>query len=109
MSMTKKEQRELESLRREVASLKLALEGRKPSDVFFLAGDRVRGAPFFLPEHEPLFIGGVQARLTESGWVEIHADDVLTVLPQASNAIKIHAERKWRPAFLPEKKKEDAP
>lgn len=94
--MNKKEAMELEQLRRENATLKRQLEGREKSPVYFRAGDRVNGPQFFLPERESVYFGGMNVRLDEDGWVIIIADDVLNVVPQASNALKLFSETRFR-------------
>lgn len=96
MSMTKKEAAELEQLRRENDALRKQLEGQQKSTIHFRVGDRIDGPLFYLDEHAPITFGGLQVRLDEDGWLLIHGDDRITLMPQASNAVRIHSQVRFR-------------
>jgi hypothetical protein len=97
MSLTKKESRELEMLRRENETLRTQIAGQIPSPIFFRAGDRVHGPQFYLPAHEPVYFGGISIRLeADHETVVVYADDMLTIFPQASNSAKLHAKVRFR-------------
>lgn len=96
MSMTRKEASEMKQLRRENVRLRTEFAGLTKTRVYFNSGDRINGPKFFLPEHAPVYMAGVQFLLEDDGRVRVHGDDSLTVFPQAANACYLFSLERFR-------------
>ena len=92
MTMTKKERETLAAAEREIERLKAELEialGQYEKSRVYFERDPMSRFRLYLPQHWPVRIGPVNVRLQEDGEVSVMADDVLFVIPQSSNALRI--------------------